>query len=109
MQGTTTTLNQQKKSTASQTVVLGVVNGSQLVQANFDRVALIISSDASTAFQISYHLPAASTLGLLIPAASPALKLNLSDHGALVFGPWFVTSAAPPASITYFESLNTAP
>lgn len=101
-----TFLNQQKKSTAFITSILAPSLAMQLVTQNRERVAVAFSSDPAVAYSISLNPNPTDGQGIDIPANAAALVFTLNAHGALVFGPWYCASAAPPATITIAEACN---
>lgn len=104
-----TYLNQQKRAGQDQSSV--IVNAGTAVLAGYaeDRVAIIFCSHPTVVYTVSLNPNPVAGQGIQVPAAGLPISLSLGEHGGIVKGPWYVTTATPGTLHTYMESLNSAP
>lgn len=101
-----TSLNQQKRSKASQTTVVGPATGQAIVPQMESRVSLLLLPHNATDYTLSLSQGAADFQGIFVKAGGAPVLLSLASHAAAVKGPYFVVTAAPPTFITFIEALN---
>lgn len=94
--------------TTANAVRVPVTTGTKiLVPRNDARRALIIGGNATIDVVLGMDPGLDNTNGIVIPANGPPLVLSVLQHGAAVWGPWYVTSSAGGGTITYVEVTST--